>query len=255
MTEKIAEFMNEIIKLLFNCLYIWIIVTAYRYTKYKYQIDFLTKDVKNVKNEQHKLVQIMIKLRNIIKVGDELTNDQTNQIKKIRKEIRKINNILYFKYKKNKLIGYETNDIKEGEDDIKEGENNNTNFIYNLPITLHQQNHITFPNHLVFNQINFKKTKLSNNNHKLEIIEDEIRLISNELSNFLKIETGTCMEFNDAYDMVYKYIQENDIINIGEDSNLCKLFGINENGDYEFTDTMLIEILIQLLEPHFKNII
>ena len=63
------------------------------------------------------------------------------------------------------------------------------------------------------------------------------------------------MEFNDAYENVYNYIQENDIINISEDSNLCKLFGINENGDYEFTDTALIEFLKQLLEPHFRNII
>jgi hypothetical protein len=241
MTEKISKFMNEMIILLFNCLYIWIIVTAYSYTKYRYQVNYLTETVNDVKNEQNKLLQIMIKLRNIIKVGDELTNEQTNQIKKIRKEIRKINNILYFKYehdnKKTELIEYEIDD--------------NTN-IYNL----HQQNHITFPNYLVINQINFEKTKLSNNNnHKLKFIGDDIRLISNELARFLKVEIGTCMEFNNAYDMVYKYIQENDIINIGEDSNLCKLFGINENGDYEFTDTMLIEILIQLLEPHFKNII
>jgi hypothetical protein len=244
MTEKIAEFMNEIIKLLFNCLYIWIIVTAYRYTKYKYQIDFLTKEINNIKDEQHKLVQIMIKLRNIIKVGDELTNDQTNQIKKIRKEIRKINYILDIK-----------SEINNKKTDLIEYEIDDTNSIYNLSITLHQQNHITFPKHLVFNQINFKKTKLLNNNHKLEIIGDEIRLISNELSNFLKVETGTCMEFNDAYDIVYNYIQQNDIVNIGEDSKLCKLFGINENGDYEFTDIVLIEILKQLLEPHFKNII
>jgi hypothetical protein len=251
MTEKMTEFMNETINLLFNCLYIWIIVTAYRYIKYKYQIDYLTKDINNIKNEQNKLLQIMIKLRNIIKVGDELTNDQTNQIKKIRKELRKINNMLYFKYEKNKktdLIEYET-------DDIVDEENNDTNSIYNLPITLHHQNHITFPKHLVFNEINLKKSKLSNNNHKLEFIGDDIKLISNELARFLKVEMGTCMEFNDAYEIVYNYIQENDIINIGEDINLCKLFGINENGDYEFTDVALIEILKQLLEPHFRNII
>jgi hypothetical protein len=252
MTEKMTEFMNETINLLFNCLYIWIIFTAYRYIKYKYQDDYLVNDVNNVKNEQNKLLQIMIKLRNIIKVGDELTNDQTNQIKKIRKEIRKINNMLYFKYEKNKktdLIGYEIDDI------VDEENNNDTNSIYNFPITLHQQNHITFPNYLVFNQINLKKTKLSNNNHKLEFIGDDIKLISNELARFLKVDIGTCMEFNDAYENVYNYIQENDIINISEDSNLCKLFGINENGDYEFTDTALIEILKQLLEPHFRNII
>jgi hypothetical protein len=255
MTEKMTEFMNETINLLFNCLYIWIIVTAYRYTKYKYkyQIDYLTKDVNNVKNEQNKLLQIMIKLRNIIKVGDELTNDQTNQIKKIRKELRKINYILDIKSesnnKKTDLIEYEIDDTitvdKENNIDI--------NSIYK--ITLHQQNHITFPKHLVFNQINLKKTKLSNNNHKLEFIGDDIKLISNELARFLKVQMGTCMEFNDAYEIVYNYIQENDIINISEDSNLCKLFGINENGDYEFTDTILIEILKQLLEPHFRNII
>jgi hypothetical protein len=53
--------------------------------------------------------------------------------------------------------------------------------------------------------------------------------------------------------MVFNYIQEKQIVNIGEDSNLCKLFGINENGDYEFTDTILIKILKELLEPHFKQ--
>ena len=59
------------------------------------------------------------------------------------------------------------------------------------------------------------------------------------------------MEFDDVYELV----QVNDIVNIAEDSILCKLFGINENEDYENSDSKLIKVLKKIIEPHFKKII
>jgi hypothetical protein len=78
-------------------------------------------------------------------------------------------------------------------------------------------------------------------------------LISNQLSKLLKVKSGTCMEFDEAYELIFNYIQDNDIVNLAEDSKLCKLFGINENEDYENSDSTLIKVLKKILEPHFTN--
>lgn len=61
------------------------------------------------------------------------------------------------------------------------------------------------------------------------------------------------MEFDEAYELIFNYIQDNDIVNLAEDSKLCILFGINENEDYENSDSTLIKVLKKILEPHFKN--
>jgi len=249
MSERIVEFMNETVNLLFYCLYIKILITIYRYAIYNPQNE-LFNTIDELKNNQDKLFETIIKLRNIIRFDGELTNKQSIQLKKIKNELRIINNILDIKAE----TKINNNDASiqiytEIDNTIQTNNDDNTQ----LPIKLHKQEHITFPNYFVFDGINFKKTKLSNNNHKLEIIGD-VKLISNELAKFLKIEIGTCMEFDEVYEKVYNHIQEKQIINIGDDSTLCKLFGINENEDYEFTDTTLIIILKNLLEPHFKNI-
>jgi hypothetical protein len=262
MSERIVEFMNQIINLLFNCLYIGILVTSYRYVIYKSQINYLVNTIDEVKIKQDKLFQIIIKLRNIIKVDGDLTNNQTTQLKKIRKELHSINCILNIKTNlkntdssENLFRQLEIDSATKTDDNIDEEISNDDNHsAIILPISLHKQQHITFPNYFVFNKINFKKTKLSNNNHKLEFIGDDIRVISNELAKFLNFEYGTCIEFNEVFEMIYNYIQETEINNIGDDPNLCKLFGINENEDYEFTDTILIKILTKLLEPHFRKI-
>lgn len=98
-----------------------------------------------------------------------------------------------------------------------------------------------------------KQTKLTDDTYELRFVGDDLRLISNQLSKFLKVKSGTCMEFNEAYELVFNYIQDNDIINIAEDSKICKLFGINENEDYEASDSTLIKVLNKILEPHFKK--
>lgn len=254
MSERIVEFMNETVNLLFNSLYIAILVTIYRYAIYNPQND-LFNTIDELKSNQDKLFQVIFKLRNIIRFDGELTSKQTIQLKKIKKELCIINNILDTKSKTNVKNTNTNNDSRQLESEIDNTiEINNDNNTH-LPLILHKQEHITFPNYFIFNGTNLKKNKLSNNNHKLEFIGDDIRLISNELARFLKIEIGSCIEFNEVYEKVYNHIQEKQIINIGEDSSLCKLFGINENGDYEFSDTTLIVILKHLLEPHLKNII
>ena len=237
MSEKMEEFMNNIVQLLFGCLYIGIIIKVYRYSLDNQQIHYMLNTIDKLKTNQDKLFEIIVKIRNIIRVDNDLTNKQTKELKKIRRELHAINYIL---------------DIKQIEQIECESDNSSSNS-KTFPLSLHNQTHITFPNYLVFNESNLKQTKLPNNNHKLEFIGDNVRLISNELAKFLKVEPGTCIEFDDAYEIVFNYIQEKQIVNIGEDSNLCKLFGINENGDYEFTDTILIKILKELLEPHFKQ--
>jgi hypothetical protein len=244
MSEKMEEFMNNIVQLLFGCLYIGIIIKVYRYSLDNQQIHYMLDTIDKLKTNQDKLFEIIVKIRNIIRVDNDLTNKQTKELKKIRRELHAINYILDIK---------QIDSAIECESDNSSSNSNTSTFKNTFPLSLHNQTHITFPNYLVFNESNLKQTKLPNNNHKLVFIGDNVRLISNELAKFLKVEPGTCIEFDDAYEMVFNYIQEKQIVNIGEDSNLCKLFGINENGDYEFTDTILIKILKELLEPHFKQ--
>ena len=192
----------------------------------------------------------MLKLKTIIDIDSSLSKEQTEQLNKIKKEIRSIKSIV----NNDSDYSKDSNSQEDQNDNQDQEELSDSNSSPKNKPVLPVQNHITFPRFFVFNEKNFKQTKISDNDYELRFIGKDLRLISNELAKFLKVKSGTCMEFDDAYVLVFNYIEENDIVNIGEDNKLSKLFGVNENEDYEYSAPVLVKYLKTILEPHFKKI-
>lgn len=246
------DFMSELINTIINNTYIWILILANCYVFCKPQFDYLFKQVNDFEKKQDILYQSILKLKTIIDIDNSLSNEQKEQLNKIKKEISAIKSIInndsdYYKEDSNSEEDQYNN--KQDQEELSDSNSSPKNKPV-LPV----QNHITFPRFFIFNEKNFKQTKLSDNDYEFHFIGKDLRLISNELAKFLKVKTGTCMEFDDAYELVFIYIQDNDITNIGEDSKLSKLFGINENEDYEYSAPVLVRFLKKILDPHFKKI-
>jgi hypothetical protein len=248
MFETMMELFENALNTIGNSIYIGLLVYSFWYAFYKPTADDLIMRTNNLENKQELLYQAITKVRNIINIDNDLTNDQTEQLKQITKEIQSINKLLNIKQTK-----YEDED--EDDDDESNGEESDDTIPSpkNKP-ALPVQNHIAFPHFFVLNDKNFKQKKISDDTYELRFIGDDLRVISNQLAKFIKVKVGTCMEFEEAYNYVYNYIQENDIIDISEDAQLCRLFGITGNEDYEYSDSMLIKVLKKMLEPHFKKI-
>ena len=172
-----------------------------------------------------------------------ITNNIQNKQDILYKDICKIKTIIDIDNNTHSGVSSPDNDSSDEE-----------NIIPQNYVTLPIQNHITFPHYWIFNDTNFKQIRLPHNKYEVRIFGNNLRLISNELAKFLKIKKGTCMEFDEGYKYVYEYIQNNEIVNICDDKKLCKLFGLSENEDYEFTDVLLIKNLKKMLEPHFRQI-
>lgn len=257
MIETLINSLETII----NSMYIGLLVYSFWFAFFNPTINDLIYKNNNLEHKQDILHQAIQKLINIINMDNEFQNEQKEHLKQIKQEINAINKILNIKYKNQDIIStsaiiYDDYSSSANESEQASEDSNISNLSQKNKPALPIQNHITFPHFFIFNEKNFKQTKLQNNNYQFHFIGNDLRLISNELAKFLKVKSGTCMEFNDVYKIVFNYIQENDIINIAEDSKLCKLFGINENEDYEFinSDPILIKILKKLLEPHFRKI-
>ena len=225
---------------IFNSIYVGLLVYSYWNAFCKPTIDNLIAKINNIESKQ--------KLLYLISIDDDLNNEQTEHLKQIQKEINSIKKIL----ESNRLDYHLDSDDPVHESEDKTSDDSIPYSKNKLP--LHIQNHVTFPHFFIFNKKNFKQTNLHNNTYQLRFIGHDLRLLSNQLAKFLNLNSGTCMEFDEAYNMVYEYIQDADITNIGDDSKLSRLFGISENEDYEFSDSMLIKVLKNLLEPHFKTI-
>lgn len=213
-----------------NHLYIILLVVTCIYAFCKPQIEYLYKQITDINKKQNILYQSILKLKSIINIDNSFSTEQFDELKKKIDSIKRVIN----------------DTDSEEEDSVNILKNNLV-----LPI----QNHITFPKLFIFNEKNFKQTKLSNNDYEFRFIGKDLRLISNELVKFLKVKSGTCMEFDDVCVPVFNYIQDNEITNIGEDCRLRNLFGINENEDYEYSTTNIIRALKKMLEPHCKKVV
>jgi hypothetical protein len=247
MFETMMEHFETALNTIGNSIYIGLLVYSYWYAFYKPTINDLITRTNNLEGKQEILYQAIGKLRNIIEIDKDFSNDQTEQLKEIKKEIQAINKILNIKQTK-----YEDEDEDEEESNSEESDDTIPS-PKNKP-ALPVQNHIVFPHFFILNDKNFKQTKLTHDTYQLRFIGDDLRIISNQLAKFMRVKLGTCMEFDEAYDYVYNYIQENEITNISEDAQLSRLFGITENEDYEYSDSMLIKVLKKMMEPHFKKI-
>ena len=243
-----SNIISIIMDIILDSLYIGLLAFAYYYLYITPRINTVNDRIKYLEDRQEILYQAIIKLRNIANIDTELRNEET-------KEITKINNLL-------KIISKETgieypNDISDSEkleEDNESEPTDSTSSPKNNPV-LPIQNHIKFPNFWIFNDSNFKKHPLSKPHvAAYKMNGNDIRLLSNQLSSFLKRKVGTCMEFNEVYNKILDYIHQNDITAINEDNKLRNLFGISEDEDYEYSYPELIKILTKLLEPHLKKI-
>jgi peptidoglycan hydrolase-like protein with peptidoglycan-binding domain len=249
MFETSFEFIGLALDSIVNSIYIGLLAYSFCYAFYKPTINDLITRTNNLEGKQDILYQAIGKLKNIIEIDKDLSNDQIEQLKEIKKEIQAINKILNIK---------PSNDTDD-DDDESNSDSNGEESDDTIPSpknkpALPVQNHIVFPHFFILNDKNFKQKKISDNTYELRFIGDDLRIISNQLAKFIKVKVGTCMEFEEAYNYVYNYIQENDIIDISEDTQLCRLFGITGNEDYEYSDSMIIKVLKKMLEPHFKKI-
>ena len=243
MFETTMDLFEKVANSLDNSIYIGLLAYSFWYDFYKPTIDRLILKTKCLEDKQEILYQAMGKLKNIINIDNDLSIEQTEQLNQIQQEINAINKILNIK----QPDADDESNISEGESDesIPSPKNKPA-----LPV----QNHIVFPHFFILNDKNFQQRKLTNSTYQLRFIGDDLRIISNQLAKFMGVKVGTCIEFDEAYDVVYKYIQENEITNISEDNQLSRLFGITENEDYEYSDSMLIKVLKKMIEPHFKKI-
>jgi hypothetical protein len=246
MTQIINTIIYNFVYNFVYAVYIGSLVFAFCYAICKPVVDKINNTTDDLTRKQDILHQAIIKIRNIIRIDDDLSSDQTNQLKKIRDEITTIKKILSC----NRLNDLSDNDTPVSESETIESEGCKSP----TPLHLHIQNHVTFPHFFIFNEQNFKQTKISNYETEFKFIGDDLRLISYQLAAFQEIKPGTCMSFDEAFKYVFMYVQRNKITNIAEDPQLCKLFGLNENEDYEQNDANLIKLLKKMLEPHFRKI-
>lgn len=247
MFETMMSLLETALNTIGNSIYIGLLVYSYWYAFCKPTADNLIMRTNNLENKQEILYQALGKIRNIIEIDKDLSNDQTEQLKQIKKEIQAINKILNIK---------QSNDTDDDDEDDESNSQESDDTIpspKNKP-ALPVQNHIVFPHFFILNDKNLKQTKISHDTYQLRFIGDDLRIVSNQLARFMKVKLGTCLEFDEAYDYVYNYIQENEITNISEDTQLSRLFGMTENEDYEYSDSILIKVLKKMLEPHFKKI-
>lgn len=151
MFETIIYLLTNVFDSLINSIYIGLLVYTYLYALNKPTTVHLIEKIKSLEYKQDLLHQAIQKLRNIITLDDSLQQEQTEQLKKIQKEINSIERIL----DSNRLKDESDSDVQVSdsklEDSIPSQKNNTA-----LPL----QNHITFPHFFILNEKNFTPLKI-----------------------------------------------------------------------------------------------
>ena len=240
----------------------------------------LNQEIEYLKNTQDMLYRSIQTLKTIVDIDKEYKTVLFNQVKDIKAELdtlritfeTRINKIekelSECKSEENKDSDEENKDSeeenKDSEEENKDSEEENKDSeeeedicpnIEVLPI----QNHITFPQFIIFNDDNYKVSRTKSRDRELK---NDTRILSEQVDKFLDKKIGTCMTFDETYELIWQYIGLH--CNIGTqchlkgftkyielDPNLRQLFGITEYEDYELTT----ETLPKYLEPHLKHLI
>jgi hypothetical protein len=239
------DIIANIIDSIFQSLYIGLLAFSYYYLFISPHINEMKDKIKYLEDRQEIIYNAVVRLRNIAVIDTDLRNDETKELSQLKKQVKLHSKHLGLKYEDDTSSETEANEEEEDE------ETDSTVTQKNQPV-LPIQNHITFPDFNILTD--YKKILKSLNKKELINSNIDIRLVSNQLAAFLKRPIGTCLEFNDIYDEVLQYINDNDITAINQDANLRKLFGISEDEDYEYSYSELVKVLKNLLEPHLKKI-
>ena len=233
----IMEIFGKIVDSLINSIYIGLLAYAVVNACYKFKFDTLKEGLNALEVKQEILYDALIKLKKIYDLDNKVNSVQTRQLKEMKMDILLI--------KKNKQELKDSLSCEESDETEPSPKNKPT-----MPI----QNHITFPNFFILNRKNFKQKPLTKDTYEINFTGFDLRLASNQLAKFLKVKCGTCIEFDEAFNLVHLYIENNNIVNISENTHLCKLFGITEYEDYEFLESIPIAVLKKMLDPHLKKI-
>lgn len=240
MSRRMTQIITTIIYNLLDAVYIGALVFAFCYAICKPIVNKINNTTTDLTRKQDILHQAIVKIRNIIHIDDDLSAEQTEQLQQISDEIKNIKEIL----NEDKDNNQNNNDEEDCQPSPKD----------KLPF--HNQTHITFPDFFILSKENCSISYLSRDeSYKINFKGNDLRLLSEQLSTFLIVNHGTCMELDEAFDLVFTYLQDNDITNITDDSLLCKLFGLNENEDYENSDSNIIKLLKKMMEPHLRKIV
>ena len=244
-----TDIMSNILDSIFQTLYIGLLAFSYYYLYIFPHINTMNDKIKYLEDRQEIIYNALIRLRNVAVIDTDLRNDEIDEISKIKKQLKLQSKHIGLNYEDDTSSEIEDNNENSDDDDISlETETTtSTKNQYVLPI----QSHITFPEFNILTD--YKKILKSLNTTEIINSNADIRLVSNQLASFLKVKKGSCFEFNYVYDKLLKYINDNNITAINEDTKLRRLFGISEDEDYEYSYLDLIKVLKNLLEPHLKS--
>ena len=259
MSATIAYIIDSVVDSLHICA--WVIFLGREF------IHPLNQDIEDLKNTQDMLYRSIQTLKTIVDIDKEYKTALFNQVKDIRTELDTLR--ITFETRINKIEKElseckSEEENKDSEEENKDSEEENKDSeeeedicpnIEVLPI----QNHITFPQVTIFNDDNYKVSKTKSRDRELK---NDTRILSEQVAKFLNKKFGTCMTFDETYELIWQYIGSH--CNIGTqchlkgftkyielDPNLRQLFGITEYEDYELTT----ETLPKYLEPHLKRLI
>ena len=238
-----------LINSVFDALYVslWICVIGVQF--YNEVISPLKNEINDLKVKQDMLYETIINLKHIIS-NDNLDTDENKQhIKSIEEEV----NNMYINYGKRiykieeEVFKNETNTSEKEEEKEEEEEYETDDSL--VPI----QNHIKFPHFVMYNDSNYQKPIKYKKCMDFNCLKDQIRLLSYELAQFLSVEPGTCMTMKEVHNKMIEYTSSRNVKTsvIKMDTKLRKLFGINENEEYELKSTNLASYL----KPHLKVIV
>ena len=223
----------------------------------------LKQDIEDLTNTQDILYRSIKTLKTIVDIDKEHKTALFNQVKDIKAELDTLRITFETRINKNEKEFKSEEENKDSEEENKDSEEENKDSeeeyicpnIEVLPI----QNHITFPQFIIFNDDTYKVSRTKSRDRELK---NDTRILSEQVDKFLDKKIGTCMTFDETYELIWQYIGLH--CNIGTqchlkgftkyielDPNLRQLFGITEYEDYELTT----ETLPKYLEPHLKRLI
>ena len=241
MPTTIAYIIDSVVNVFYICF--WFIVLGREY------IYPLKQDIDDLTNTQDILYRSIQTLKTITDIDKQHKTDLCNQVKDIKAELDTLR--ITFETRINKI----EKEYKSEEENKDSEEEDICPNIEVLPI----QNHITFPQFIIFNDDNYKVSRTKSRDRELK---NDTRILSEQVDKFLDKKIGTCMTFDETYELIWQYIGLH--CNIGTqchlkgftkyielDPNLRQLFGITEYEDYELTT----ETLPKYLEPHLKRLI
>ena len=185
MPTTIAYIIDSVVNVFYICF--WFIVLGREY------IYPLKQDIDDLTNTQDILYRSIQTLKTITDIDKQHKTDLCNQVKDIKAELDTLR--ITFETRINKI----EKEYKSEEENKDSEEEDICPNIEVLPI----QNHITFPQFIIFNDDNYKVSRTKSRDRELK---NDTRILSEQVDKFLDKKIGTCMTFDETYELIWQYI-------------------------------------------------